>query len=112
MTLQNAHADPDHDAMNNLQEYLAGTDPNDANSKLVITAQSFASGGTNASLTWNSVATRSYYVQKALDLTSGFWADSGLGLIPPAGNVTTGSFTDTNAPMRFYRVQAVQPLVH
>ena len=106
-----ATADPDHDGMNNLQEYLAGTDPNDANSKLQITAQSFAAGGINGSLTWNSVASRSYYLQKTLDLTSGAWLDSGLGLIPPTGTSTTSSFTDTNAPMRFYRVQALQPLV-
>ena len=106
-----ASADSDHDGMSNLQEYLAGTDPNDANSKLVITAQSFGAGGTNASLTWNSITSRSYHLQKAIDLNSGSWIDSGLGLIPPAGSTTTGSFTDTNAPMRFYRVQAVQPLV-
>jgi hypothetical protein len=106
-----ATADPDHDGMNILQEYLAGTDPNDANSKLQITAQSFDPGGLNGSLTWNSVASRSYYVQKTLDLTSGVWLDSGLGLIPPTGISTTRSFTDTNAPVRFFRVQAVQPLV-
>ena len=106
-----ASADPDHDGMSNLQEYLAGTDPNDANSKLQITAQSFDSGGLNGSLTWNSVASRSYYVQKTFDLTSGIWFDSGLGLIPPTGTSTTSSFTDTNAPMRFYRVQVVQPLL-
>ena len=106
-----AAADPDGDGMNNLQEYLAGTDPNDANSRLVITSQSFASGGTSAALTWSSVTSRAYYLQKALSLDSKLWTDSGLGLIASAGNSTSGNLTDTNAPVRFYRVQAVQPLV-
>ena len=42
------------------QEYLAGTNPNDQNSKLKITAESFAFGGSTANLTWNSVGTRYY----------------------------------------------------
>lgn len=107
----NANADPDHDGMNNMQEYLAGTNPNDASSVLRITAESFASGGTHASLTWNSVPTRFYYLQRNLDLTTTNWNDSGLGLVSPsAGSSTTGGFNDTNAPARFYRVQAVRPL--
>jgi hypothetical protein len=36
---------------------------------------------------------------------------SGLGLVSPsAGYTTTADFTDTNAPLRFYRVDAVRPL--
>jgi hypothetical protein len=104
------NADPDHDGQSNLQEYLAGTDPNDANSVLKITGKAFATGGTSAALTWNSVATRYYYVQETTSLGSPAWADSGLGLVTPDGSSTLRSFTDTNAPVRFYRVQAVQPL--
>lgn len=108
----NANADPDHDGMSNLQEYLAGTDPNNANSVLRITAGSFSSGGVNASLTWDSVPTRYYYLLKTPSLTSPVWVDSGLGLISPsAGSTTTSGFGDTNAPARFYRVQAVEPLM-
>jgi len=97
--------------MSNLQEYLAGTDPNDPNSKLLITAQIFAPDGLTGSVTWNSVASRSYYLQKTPDLTSGIWLDSGLGLILPTGASTSGNFSDTKAPIRFYRAQAVQPLL-
>jgi hypothetical protein len=107
----NAGADSDNDGMSNAQEYQAGTDPNNINSLLRVTAENFALDGTSASLTWNSVPTRFYHVQKNLDLTTTLWTDSGLGLISPsAGSSTTGSFADTNAPMRFYRVQAVLPL--
>jgi hypothetical protein len=107
----NASADPDHDGMSNAQEYQAGTDPNNTASVLRITAENFAAGGTSASLTWNSVPTRFYHIQKNLDLTTTLWTDSALGLISPsAGSSTTGGFADTNAPIRFYRVQAVLPL--
>jgi len=107
----NANADPDGDGMSNAQEYQAGTNPNDANSVLRIIAGSFASGGTNVNLTWNSVPTRFYYLQKTRNLATNGWVDSGLGLISPsAGSSTTDGFTDTNAPARFYRVEAVLPL--
>jgi hypothetical protein len=107
----NANADPTGKGMTIAQDYLAGTNPNNTNSILRITDGSFSAGGTSASLTWNSVLTRYYYLQKAPDLNSNTWADSGLGLIPPAGSLTSGNFMDTNAPMRFYRVQAVRPLM-
>jgi hypothetical protein len=107
----NANADPTGKGNTIGQDYLAGTDPNNANSVLRITAESFAPGGINANLTWNSVPTRFYYLQKNPDLAPTNWTDSGLGLISPsAGSSTEDGFMDTNAPARFYRVQAVLPL--
>jgi len=106
-----ASADPTGKGMTIAQDYGAGTDPNNANSVLRITSESFASGGTSASVTWSSVPTRLYYVQKTLNLTNTAWADSGLGLISPsAGSSSLASFADTNAAARFYRVKAVLPL--
>ena len=106
-----ANADPTGKGMTIGQDYLAGTDPNNINSVLRITAANFASGGTDANVTWDSVPTRFYHLQKSLALNPAVWFDSGLGLISPsAGTSTTDGFTDTNAPMRFYRVQAVLPL--
>jgi len=106
----NANADPDGDGMSNQQEYLAGTNPTDANDKLAITAYTTTPGGTLATVTWKSTPTRCYYIQKNFDLATSLWLDSGLGLVAPDGASTTRIFADTNAPMRFYRVQAVRPL--
>jgi len=107
----NANADPTGKGMTIGQDYLAGTDPTNANSLLRITTESFSSGGTSAMLTWDSVPTRYYYIQKTPGLTLPVWVDSGLGLISPsAGSTTTAGFPDTSAPTRFYRVEAVRPL--
>jgi len=105
-----AGGNPDGDGATNLQEYHAGTNPNDAGSNLRITAFTTPSGGTLPKVTWTSVLTRQYRIEKTLSLTTPLWFDSGLGLIVPAGASTTRNFADLNAPMRFYRVQAVRPL--
>lgn len=110
LTAASATSDIDKDGFSDRAEYLADTNPNDANSKLVITAFSTPSGGTLPSVTWESVLTRQYRIEKAVDLTTPSWLDSGLGLISSDGTSTTRNFPDTNAPMRFYRVQAVKPL--
>jgi hypothetical protein len=105
------NADPDGDGMSNKQEYLAGTNPNDANSDLEITSISASTSGSTATITWESVLARSYYIQKRLDLSPSFsWTDSGLGLIPSDGASTTRMVVDSTAPFRFYRVEVVRPL--
>ena len=107
----NANADPTGKGMTIAQDYQAGTDPNNVNSRLVITTFGAAAGGTNTTVTWESVLTRCYYIQKSLTVSPTSWIDSGLGLISPDGVSTMRLITDTNAPMRFYRVQAVRPLL-
>jgi hypothetical protein len=107
----NANADPTGKGMTIGQDYLAGTDPNNVDSILRITTESFSSGGTSASLTWSSVMTRLYYIQKTPGLSAPVWTDSGLGLVSPSiGSTTAAGFANTNAPGRFYRVEAVLPL--
>jgi hypothetical protein len=107
----NANSDPTGKGMTVGQDYVAGTDPNNVNSVLRITAESFTPGGLSGNLTWLSVPTRLYYIEKNTNLVPTNWLDSGLGLISPSGGASTTSFFgDTNYPQRFYRVQAVLPL--
>ena len=105
-----ANADPDGDGMSNMQEYLAGTNPKDASSDLRITAYATDPSGTTNALTWTSVLTRFYLLEESVTLAASSWYDSGLGLVSPDGALTTRNATDTNAPVRFYRVRAVRPL--
>ena len=107
----NANADPTGKGMTIGQDYVAGTDPNNINSVLRITAAELSSGGTIAILKWNSEPTRLYYILGTTNVVAPVWLDSSLGLIAPfAGATTTAGFSDTKAPMRYYRLQAVLPL--
>jgi hypothetical protein len=105
-----ATSDADTDTFTDRQEYLADTNPNDSGSYLFITDFDPGTDGTLPKLTWTSVLSRQYRIQKTLDLAPSLWTDSGLGLIPADGNTTARDFPDTNAPVRFYRVEAVRPL--
>jgi len=66
------NADADADGVSNYREYLAGTDPTDANSvlrtRLTLTPQGWR-------LTWNTVPGQLYQVQQTLDFSA--WADLG-----------------------------------
>jgi hypothetical protein len=106
----NPDADADGDGMSNNDEYLAGTNPTNSLDRLEITSLTVTLSGSSGSMSWSSVPTRCYFIENAFDLTSPVWTDSGLGLIVPTGSTTTRAFSDTNAPIRFYRVQAVRPL--
>ena len=104
-----ANADADGDSASNMQEYLAGTNPNDAGSKFIVTLYSTSPDGSLTTLAWSSVLTRQYRIQQTVDLNSP-WFDSGLGLVLPDGANTSRTFAETNSPRRFFRVKAGQPL--
>lgn len=104
------NADLDGTGLTVAQDYAAGLNPTDPNSQFIITSGQFSPGGVSATITWTSVLSRLYYIQKTLSFTPTNWEDSGLGLIYPDGDYTTRTFIDSNAPARFYRIQAVQPL--
>ena len=57
------------------------------------------------------MSNRCYYVLESLNLIgTPLWYDSGLGAIAPDGLTTTRPVSNTNAPIRFYRVQVFRPL--
>jgi hypothetical protein len=109
----NPNADPDGDGMSNLQEYLAGTNPRNPTSYLRITAVSAHTTGNSSTLTWTSVPSRLYYVEERTNLTTGAWATNvTLGVVSPdPGSTTTRNLTDAPATNRFFRVQAINPLL-
>ncbi len=95
-------ADPDHDGLNNLAEYRAGTDPNDAASGLRFTEIAQVQNGIR--LKWLSSDYRTYALQRASALGSGF-LDIQTGI---AGTAPTNTFVDTTATGRsrfFYRLR-------
>jgi hypothetical protein len=97
------YADPDHDAMNNWQEWRAGTSPLDASSLLRILRAAVVSNG--LSLTWKSVSGVSYTLERSANLL----AQPAFSILPNKIIGLTGSttFIDTNAPApgpSFYRV--------
>lgn len=104
----NANADPDMDGQSTAQEYLAGTDPNNAASVLKITSFTRDTPTpTYTILQWNAVNTRYYVVQKRSSLNDGAWVD--YVNFPLSGWSNVG-LNDYN-PNEFFRVRAYRPLM-
>jgi hypothetical protein len=95
------YADSDHDALNNWQEWVCGTNPTNALSALRMV--SALPTGTNVTVSWQSVAAVNYFLARSGDLGSPFTL-LGTNILGQAG---TTSYTDTNATGAgpfFYRV--------
>jgi len=108
-TTVDASADPDHDGQSNAQEYLAGTNPNDGNDYLRITAITRGSPpSTYTTLVWPGKMTRCYGVQRRTALTpDNFWLEFFTSTFPGATSI---GFNQT-AGQQFYRVRAFRPLM-
>ena len=98
------YADPDHDGVNNWQEWQADTSPTDGNDYLHIT--SFTRSGTYNTLWWTSKPTRHYQVERCAMLNgqSG-WETIITNNVPGWNNVGF----DNAGPHYFYRIRAVEP---
>jgi subtilisin family serine protease len=70
LTGTDPNADPDHDGMSNLAEWIAGTNPTNAASVLHASVASTNSGG--AAVSWSSVAGKFYWVESSPNLEAGF----------------------------------------
>lgn len=87
--------DSDDDGFNNWQEWLAGTDPNDAQSKLAMLPTPPTNTVSGITVTWASSPGVLYYLQRGTNISSQ----------PPfvtvqsniVGQIGTTSYTDTNA---------------
>ena len=100
-----AASDTDHDGSADLAEYLAGTNPLDADDNLRIT--SFTRTGTYNSLWWTSQSNRLYRVERCV-APDGLWPWETIMSYDWLGWNNIG-FNNTG-PQYFYRIRAVRPL--
>ncbi len=104
-----ANADSCGKGMCNAVQFLAGLDPTNSTSQLVIT--SLAREGDDIDVTWKTAGIRTNIVQVSANCTTNFVDIPGsLTIIPVVGDTTTNYVEAggaTNGPARYYRVRLV-----
>lgn len=98
--------DYDHDGSFNIDEFLAGTNPTNANSRLRITGLSQKNGPNSVS--WVASPYRFYAVEVSTNLMGGGW--DYLGTVTNLDALGTLRYDDPTVPMpplRFYRVRCL-----
>jgi hypothetical protein len=100
------YTDPDHDGLNNWQEWICGTNP--TNTLSVLRMVSALPTSTNATVKWQSVAGANYFLERSGNLAASFMVLASNIL----GQAGTTSYADTNrtgAGPFFYRVGVKSP---
>lgn len=100
-----ATCDPDHDGMNNLQEFLAGTNPTNAASVLRLNA--ISSNASNNVASFMSAPGTVYRVLYRDDLASGFWSIAADQVVGTGTNIFITDPSVFLTPQRFYRLQVL-----
>jgi hypothetical protein len=93
--------------MNNLAEWIAGTNPTNAASVFRLTLVS-ATNANNIVVRWPSVAGRNYWLIRATNLLTGFNSTVSSNIAATAPTNTLSDTTVLSGNSRFYRVGVQQ----
>ena len=99
------YADYDDNGMNIYQDWIAGLNPTNAASVLAMVPPTATNNSTATTVTWQSVNTRRYYLQRATDLTAQpAFSSIQSNIVGHAGTTSYADITATNGGPYFYRV--------
>ena len=109
-----ADGDPDHDGFSNVEEYQAGTDPQNFNST-PFRITSIVKQGNDVLVTWITAASRTNVLQFTKGAANGSYSNNFTDLSPviivSGVGLTSTNYLDagaaTNSPARYYRIRLV-----